>query len=241
MKIAYDFHIHSCLSLCAEDESTPASIAGMAYLAGLNAFSIADHQSAKNCVAAAKAAAQYGLTFVPALELNTSEEVHILCLFSCVDNALEFSEYITSKLMVAPKRSKHLWRQWVMDENDNVLYQEEPWLGSSADIGVYDCAKLVDSYGGLAIPAHIDRPSTSLLSNLGFYDSEMGFSVCEVTNDCNIPQLLKDHPELKGMRFIRNSDAHEITSIPDAKNYIDVEENTPRGIIEALKKRHKEM
>ena len=32
----YDFHIHSCLSPCADDDMTPGNIAGMATLKGLN-------------------------------------------------------------------------------------------------------------------------------------------------------------------------------------------------------------
>ena len=30
----YDLHMHSCLSPCAEDDMTPANIAGLAKLAG---------------------------------------------------------------------------------------------------------------------------------------------------------------------------------------------------------------
>ena len=33
MKCYYDFHIHSCLSPCADDDMTPENIVGMAYLA----------------------------------------------------------------------------------------------------------------------------------------------------------------------------------------------------------------
>ena len=34
-ELAYDLHIHSCLSPCGDDDMTPANIAGMAALKGL--------------------------------------------------------------------------------------------------------------------------------------------------------------------------------------------------------------
>ncbi len=239
MQISYDLHIHSCLSLCAEDDCTPASIAGMAALAGLDAFGLSDHQSARNCPAAERAALEYGLIFVPGIELETSEEVHVLCLFRETAMALAFSEYIGQRLLITPPAHKMTWRQSVTDELDNVVAQETRWLGSPSDIGIYQAAKLVGSFGGLAIPAHIDRPSHSLLSNLGLYDPDMGFLVCEVSNDCDLPQLLERNPQLKGMRFIRNSDSHELASIPDAQNYLDVDERSAAGIIDALSLRHR--
>ena len=36
MNLAYDLHIHSCLSPCGDDDMTPANIAGMAALKGLD-------------------------------------------------------------------------------------------------------------------------------------------------------------------------------------------------------------
>ena len=56
----YDFHIHSCLSPCADDDMTPSNIAGMATLAGLNIVALTDHNTAKNCPAFFEAAKKYG-------------------------------------------------------------------------------------------------------------------------------------------------------------------------------------
>ena len=102
MKLYYDFHMHSCLSLCAEDDMTPANIAGMASLAGLDAFALSDHQTAKNCPACAFHAAQHGLLFLPAMELCTREEVHVLCLFAELRHALAFTEYVGQRLLITP-------------------------------------------------------------------------------------------------------------------------------------------
>ena len=235
MKLYYDFHMHSCLSLCAEDDMTPANIAGMASLAGLDAFALSDHQSAKNCPACAFHAAEYGLLFLPALELCTREEVHVLCLFAELRDALAFTDYVGERLLITPPASKRkLWRQTIMAEDDVPVGEEPLWLGSPADIGVYEAAALVRSAGGLAIPAHIDRPSASLIANLGLYDPAMGFSLCELTAECDEQRFVSEHPDLRGMRFIRCSDAHELASIPDKRWYIDVPERTPQAVLRVL-------
>lgn len=235
MKLYYDFHIHSCLSLCAEDDMTPANVAGMASLAQLETFALTDHQSSKNCPACAFHAGEYGLLFVPGMELCTREEVHVLCLFAETDDALAFTGYVGERLLVHPPAEKRaLWRQTIMLPGDVPQGEEPLWLGSAADIGIYETARLVREAGGLAIPAHIDRPSSSLLANLGLYDPGMGFSLCEVTAGCDVKRLLAEHPDVRGLRFIRGSDAHELASIADRRYYLEVEERTPQAVLRAL-------
>ena len=235
MRIYYDFHLHSCLSLCAEDDMTPASIAGMAYLAGLDAFALSDHQSAKNCPAADHHARELGLAFLPAMELSTREEVHVLCLFAGLEPALEFTDYVARRLLFTPPEDKRkLWRQTIMAAGDVPVGEEPLWLGSAADIGIYDVSALVRGAGGVAIPAHVDRPSNSLIANLGFYDPAMGFSLCELSCSCDEHTFVQAHPDLCGMRFIRGSDAHDLAAIPDRRYWLEAEGRTPRAILRAL-------
>ena len=77
----YDLHIHSCLSPCADDDNTPNNLAGMGMLAGLGLMALTDHNSAKNCPAFFKAAEKVGIIPVAGMELETSEDVHVVCLF----------------------------------------------------------------------------------------------------------------------------------------------------------------
>ena len=80
--LTYDLHIHSCLSPCGDDDMTPANIAGMAALKGLEAVALTDHNTCRNCPAFMAAAREYGVLAVPGMEINTSEEVHAVCLFA---------------------------------------------------------------------------------------------------------------------------------------------------------------
>ena len=48
-RFSYDFHIHSCLSPCADNDMTPGNIAGMASLAELRIVALTDHNTCRNC------------------------------------------------------------------------------------------------------------------------------------------------------------------------------------------------
>ena len=56
-----ELHIHSCLSPCADDDMTPANIAGMAMLEGLDVAALTDHNSCGNCPAFFSACEAHGI------------------------------------------------------------------------------------------------------------------------------------------------------------------------------------
>ena len=230
MKLAYDLHIHSCLSPCGAEDMTPANIAGMAMLAGLQVIAVADHNSCLNCPAVCKAAERLGLLAVPAMELTTAEEVHVLCLLPDLERAAEWSAFVREKLPDLRGDNRFFGPQMILDSEDHVLGQEERLLASASEIGIYDVHRLVAELGGIALPAHIDRSSFSLLSNLGLYDPEMGFTMAEVSYSADRGALRK-LPGLETLPFLSNSDAHDLFSIRDASLTIEPEEATPAGVI----------
>ena len=69
----YDLHLHSCLSPCGDDDMTPANIAGMASIKGLDVIALTDHNSCKNCPAAMLQGREYGVSVIPGMELCTVE------------------------------------------------------------------------------------------------------------------------------------------------------------------------
>lgn len=128
INLFYDLHIHSCLSPCGSDDMTPYNIAGMAALKGLDVIAVTDHNSCKNCPAVLAAAKEYGILAVPGMEINTSEEVHAVCLFKSLEKAMEFDAYVygrllpvktgriyseSRKFMIAVIRSAAMWRTFL--------------------------------------------------------------------------------------------------------------------------------
>lgn len=214
---------------------TPANIAGMAKLAGLSVVALSDHNTTRNCRAFLKCAEKYNITGIPAMELNTKEEVHVLCLLPSLEAAEDFDVFVYHKLPDIKNRADFFGEQIRMNEQDLVVGEEPRLLTSATKISIYEVSSLLESYGGLAVPAHIDRTSNSVLSNLGFLSKEMGFSVVEVTRRADLFALAADHSLLRGMPYIVNSDAHYLSDMPDAEFSLEAAESTAKGIIQAIK------
>lgn len=233
MKVYYDLHMHSCLSPCGADDMTPNNLVNMAALAGLQVIAVSDHNTTRNVPAAMKVGEAAGVLVVPAMELTTKEDIHVLCLLPDAEKAEALREYVYAKLPQRKNRPKAFGHQYVMDENDEIIMEEEQLLSFGADIGVYETKKLLEDYGGLAIPAHIDRASYSLIGVMGLVDTEMGFSVYETTIDCDRAALMDKYRFTGG--FLSNSDAHDLTAIRDAERTLEVSELTAAAVIEAVK------
>lgn len=236
LTLSYDLHIHSCLSPCGDNESTPANIVGMAYVKGLDVIALTDHNSAKNCPAAKEVADNYGITFISGMELTTAEEVHVVCLFDTLDKALDFDKYVAEHIIPVENNPKIFGDQLVMDSDDNVIGTEKNLLINATDIGFIEAFGLVESFGGLAIPAHIDKQTTSVLSNLGYIPPECTFKTIELKNMENLAELRKLHPYLETCRAITDSDAHYLEQISEPKNFLHAESKTASAVIDALKK-----
>ncbi len=168
MKLAVDLHIHSCLSPCGSEDMTPNNIVNMSRLKGLDAIAVSDHNSAKNLPAAAELANRAGILFLPAIEVQTREEVHVLAYLPTVETALELGEFLYARLLPIPNREDLFGPQIIMNENDEETGRERapaPSVGGSDHRRA--CSK-VKALGGAAVPAHINKRSFSMIHVLGF-------------------------------------------------------------------------
>ena len=196
MNLAYDLHIHSCLSPCGDDDMTPANIAGMAALKGLEAVALTDHNTCRNCPAFMAAAEEYGVLAVPGMEINTSEEVHAVCLFPNLEAALGFDAYVYGKLIQFPNNEAIFGKQQIYNEQDQVCGTEPNLLINATEISFDGLWELVRSYGGVMFPAHVDKTANSLIANLGFIPPDSRFKTAEVKDLKKLHQLRKDNPYL---------------------------------------------
>lgn len=233
MKFAFDLHMHSCLSPCGGEDNTPADLAAMCALAGLQIVALTDHNTTGNCAAFQKAAERNGLLAVPGMELTTREEVHVVCLLPDLNAAEEFGAYVRDRLPPIPNDPKNFGPQILMDSKSGVLGEETAFLAGAADIGVYEVHDLIEGFGGIAFPAHIDRPSFSLLGELGLWDEAMGFPLAEVTARC--PAELLQRPDLKNVPHITNCDAHYLDQIPDAHQFMDIPQQSVAAVLRWLR------
>lgn len=230
-----DFHIHSCLSPCGDADMTPSNIARMAALAGYRIIAVSDHNTTGNCRAIMRAAVEAGIVAIPAMELTTSEEVHVLCLLPELDAADELGRYVYGRLPDIDNLPGVFGEQILMDHDDGIIGNEKRLLINATDISIKDVTGIMEEFGGVAVPAHIDRGSFSVLSNLGFLDPELGFPAVELTRGCDISALLDAHPELEGVPYYVNSDSHDLYSFRDAEYCIELRYPSANEVIKAFR------
>lgn len=229
----YDFHIHSCLSPCADNDMTPGNIAGMASLAGLQVAALTDHNTTRNCPAFFAAAAVYGLTPVAGAELTTAEDIHLVCLFPGLTAALEFDKDLQSHRALVENRVEIFGEQIICGEDDSPVATEKYLLPNATDISVDEAPGFVSRYGGVCYPAHIDRQSNGIVAVLGVFPDEPPFPAAEVAADGNRAPLREKFPALRSKPLLFGSDAHTLTALPDASHKITLHD--PPSAEELLK------
>lgn len=229
IKLAADLHIHSCLSPCADMTMTPNNLVNMAYVKGLEAIAVCDHNSTRNLPAIKAVADARGLILVPGIEVETKEEVHMLCLFPELERAMAMGEWVYQHLPGIQNRPEYFGEQIAMNENDEPIYTEPKLLIQSANISIDEAAAVCRRLGGVPVPAHINRTSNSLLASLGFLPPEPAFTSVEVYR-----QLPVSGVELERYHVLYNSDAHDLASISEREHFISAYEKSAKGILQYL-------
>ncbi len=235
IKLSYDFHIHSCLSPCGDNDMTPANIVGMAAVLGLDAIALTDHNSSGNCEPFIELAHKYGIIPIPGMEVTTIEEVHVLCLFDCLEKSQRFNELIYDKLIKVKNREDIFGEQLMMDIDENIIKKEENLLINTTQLSFDNMYDVVYNSGGAMIPAHIDKNSNSVISNLGFIPENSKFRWVEVADSNNFDKLRDMNRYLDYCNYITDSDAHYLNQINEPVNFIEVEERSPEAIIRKLR------
>ena len=235
-KYYYDFHIHSCLSPCADDDGTPNNIAGMAKLCGLDMIALTDHNSCKNCPAFYKACERYGIIPIAGMELTTAEDIHVICLFEELSEAMRFDGDLQSHRTLIDNRKDIFGNQFILDGEDNVIGEEEYLLSNATDISIEDVPETVKEYGGICYPAHIDRQSNGIISVLGTFPETPEFKIAEISRKEKLDEYREKY-SLHEKLFIISSDAHYLTDIKDRENFLELEggESVRQELFEYLK------
>ncbi len=209
----YDLHIHSCLSACAEEEMTPANIAGMAHLLGIELLAVTDHNSARNLPAAKAACEQYGIRLLPGIEANTAEEIHLLLYFPTVEQALEAGRWLERSVPDFPKAEPYFGSQIVMNPSDIETERVEKLLSNASAYTLEQVVATTKALGGIAVPAHIDRDSYSLLAVLGQFPKDPAFAAVELMQLENAAGLIQRGLLPAGLSLLSSSDAHALTDL----------------------------
>lgn len=221
--------MHSCLSPCGDMDMTPNNIVNMSLLKGLDMIAVADHNTARHLPVISRVAKEAGIQLLPAIELNTREEVHMLAYFRTVEEAAAFSDEIYEFLPKVKNRPSLFGQQALMDEEDEIIGEEERLLISALNLSVDDLANMLIRRGALAVPAHINRGSNGILQALGFLPPDEPFSALEVSIGHPLP-----HKGIPPLAQLHSSDAHYLENILEATEFLNLPECSPDGFFEYI-------
>lgn len=208
----YDLHVHSCLSPCGDADNTPNNLAGMAFLNGVRIMALTDHNTTRNCPAFFEAARRYAIVPVAGMELTTSEDIHAVCLFETLDDAMAFNEEIETRRIRVKNREEIFGEQLILDDMDNVIGHEEDLLINATTVALDEAPQLVAKYNGICYPAHIDRPANGAIEILGDFPHYAGFHIAELHDKSNRDSYVSTYG-LEGMRLLFSSDAHYLDQL----------------------------
>lgn len=203
-----DLHLHSCLSPCADDDMTPWNLVGMAKIKGLDVIAITDHNACLNVRDALAAGAEYGVAVIPGMEITTREEVHMLAYFYTLEAALAAGEEVYAHLADVKNSPELFGNQLIMQNGDTPGGTLEKLLINATDLSVDETCALVRGYGGLPVPAHINRGNNGMIGALGLMPFLPEFPVVEVYQGVACPEYAR-----KGRFLLHSSDAHRLEDI----------------------------
>ena len=214
--LRYELHCHSCASPCGDDSMTPVMLCGMAALEGIQLLAVTDHNCAANLPAAEEACAAYGLTLLPGIEVTTEEEIHLLCYFPTVEAAQAMGTLLYEYLPDIPCEPDFFGNQLVMDSDDNIIDRPEKLLINATLLDLARTKVLAEQLGGLCVPAHLDKDSTSVLSVLGIMPEELDFPCVEFRDPARVQRFVELGALPPPREVLTSSDAHRIEALGEA-------------------------
>lgn len=205
-----ELHVHTVLSPCAEVEMIPPLIVQQALELGIHLLAVTDHNASANVAAVQKAAQGSELQVLPGIELQTREEVHVLCLFDTLDQLSAFQTEVDALLPAMVNRPDFFGEQFVVDETGDFIRREERLLLTSADLSIEEAWQKVSALGGLFIPAHVNRKAFGLIANLGLMPTGIAIEALEISRHITADQARHTFPQIAGYPLIRSGDVHRL-------------------------------
>jgi PHP family Zn ribbon phosphoesterase len=198
---------------------TPNNIVNMSYIKGLNIISVTDHNTARNLPAVVMLGEKAGIKVVPGIEVTTKEEVHVLCYFRNLIDAIEFGEIVYSSLPDMMNNPSIFGEQNIYNELDEKTGSLGKLLLNAVSLSIGEVQTLTVSHHGIMVPAHINKKSNSILGVLGFIPKNLSINIVEIYDKTEI-----NEKHVEGLRILRNSDAHQLVDIAEAKNFFELDD-----------------
>ncbi len=208
-----DLHVHTALSPCGGDEMSPPAIVDAALAAGLDMIAVCDHNAAGNVRAVGEAAGAR-LAVIAGMEVTTVEEAHVVGLFPTVAAAVNAADEVRGLLPpVDDDYTRFFGEQYLMSADGRLCGEERHALALATPLPLDAVVELVKRFGGLAVAAHVDRPTFGVVSQLGFFPFDAGFDAVELSRHAppGSPAALTGAGY--GLPVVRSSDSHYLADV----------------------------
>lgn len=186
---------------------------------GIDLIAVTDHNASANVGAVIAAAAASDLVVLPGMEVQTEEEVHVLCLFDTQEQLASWQAQVDASLPSLQNNPDFFGEQFVVDATGEFIRREDRLLLTSTSLSIEETFRRVAALGGLAIPAHVDRKAFGLLQVLGFVPPGLPVAALEVSRHVQPGQAGQRYPQVRGYPLIRSGDAHRLDELLGANEF----------------------
>lgn len=232
MRVAYDFHIHTALSPCGDDAMTPHNIINMCQLNGVEMIAITDHNTCKNCQAVMTVGEQKGVLVIPGMEIECMEEFHNIALFPDLEAAQQVERQLAAYRLPIKNKIKVFGHQQIFNHEDEVIGEEALLLVTAIQVPAVQIYDWVREVGGVIYPAHMDKPSYSVISNLGSLPPELQATTLEVADLRKIDAYQQQYPN---QWIVSSSDAHYLEQLCRTQSYLEINRFNCAEVIKKLR------
>lgn len=212
----------------------PRAVAAALSDAGIQIAAVTDHNSSLNSQAFAVAFDEVGITPLYGMELETSEEVHLLCLFRDLPAAQAWQEVVLREMPWLPALGGEFGEQIRFDIQGAPAGRVDRLLSMATRLTLEGAVKGVWAGGGIPVPAHINRPAYGLLGVLGLVPPGLDVPAMEISPRASERELRRRH-DLAGYRVVSFSDAHCLDQIQPARTVFSLAEPTFDEVALALR------
>jgi len=175
---------------------------------GVNLIAITDHNASDNIAAVIKAAEGKDLVVLPGMELQTQEDVHVLCLFDTLEQVRQLQILVDQNLPDIKNNIDYFGEQFVVDHTGEFLHRKEQLLITATQLSFEQVFQAVNQLNGLFIPAHVNRQAFGLFFHLGFVPPDLPIEALEISRHITVEQALKEYPQIKNYPLIQSGDVH---------------------------------
>ena len=233
--VKIDLHLHTVLSPCGDLLMTPLNIIKKAVEKNIEVIAITDHNSAANVKVTRDLAINYPVKIIPGIEVETREEIHLLCLFKKYNSLLNLHNYIYDNLPPEENIEDIFGPQIIVDIENDFAAREKRLLATSTNLSINEVVEKVYELNGIVIPSHIDK-NYGLIKNLGLIPQDLSLSNLEVFKKTDIEKLKSKYPYLENYNLLKNSDSHYLDEI-EAQMEIKIDKVDISNVFKALKSR----